>query len=59
MCLRLLAMCIPKLLQTVMDDDFNLGVLTMRTPEGVFETDFDIIIEIQNIETGDMKHEFN
>ena len=25
----------------VMDDDFNLGVLTMRTPEGVFETDFD------------------
>ena len=38
-CLRLLAMCIPKLLQTVMD--------------------VDIIIEIQNIETGDMKHEFN
>ena len=26
---------------TVMDEDFNLGVLTMRTPEGVFETDFD------------------
>ena len=26
---------------TVMDDDFNLGVLTMRTPEGVFVTDFD------------------
>ena len=26
---------------TVMDDEFNLGVLTMRTPEGVFETDFD------------------
>ena len=26
---------------TVMDDDFNLGVLTMRTLEGVFETDFD------------------
>lgn len=26
---------------TVMDADFNLGVLTMRTPEGVFETDFD------------------
>ncbi len=21
--------------------EFNLGVLTMRTPEGVFETDFD------------------
>ena len=26
---------------TVMDDDFNLGLLTMRTPEGVFVTDFD------------------
>ena len=26
---------------TVMDDEFNLGVLTMRTPEGVFEADFD------------------
>ena len=26
---------------TVMDDEDNLGVLTMRTPEGVFETDFD------------------
>ena len=26
---------------TVMDDEFNLGVLTMRTPEGVFETNFD------------------
>ena len=25
----------------VMDSEFNLGVLTMRTPEGVFETDFD------------------
>jgi len=25
----------------VMDDEFNLGVLTMRTPEGVFEADFD------------------
>jgi hypothetical protein len=24
-----------------MDSEFNLGVLTMRTPEGVFETDFD------------------
>lgn len=23
---------------TVMDDEFNLGVLTMRTPEGVFES---------------------
>ena len=26
---------------TVMDEEFHLGVLTMRTPEGVFETDFD------------------
>lgn len=26
---------------TVMDDEFNLGILTMKTPEGVFETDFD------------------
>ena len=26
---------------TVMDEEFNLGLLTMRTPEGVFETDFD------------------
>ena len=26
---------------TAMDDEFNLGVLTMRTPEGVFEADFD------------------
>ena len=26
---------------TIQDDDFNLGILTMRTPEGVFETDFD------------------
>lgn len=26
---------------TVMDNEFNLGVLTMRTPEGVFETNFD------------------
>ena len=26
---------------TVMDDEFNLGLLIMRTPEGVFETDFD------------------
>ena len=22
-------------------EEFNLGLLTMRTPEGVFETDFD------------------
>ena len=26
---------------TVMDDEFKLGILTMRTPEGVFETNFD------------------
>ncbi len=26
---------------SVMDDEFNLGILTMRTPEGVFETNFD------------------
>ena len=26
---------------TVRDEDFNLGILTMRTPEGVFEVDFD------------------
>ena len=26
---------------TIQDEDFNLGILTMRTLEGVFETDFD------------------
>ena len=26
---------------TIMDDEFNLGVLKMRTPEGVFDTDFE------------------
>lgn len=26
---------------TIMDEEFNLGVLTMRTPEGVFSVDFD------------------
>lgn len=26
---------------TIQDEDFNLGILTMRTPEGVFEVDFD------------------
>ena len=26
---------------TIQDDDFNLGILTMKTPEGVFEVDFD------------------
>lgn len=26
---------------TIMDEEFNLGLLTMRTPEGVFTADFD------------------
>ena len=26
---------------TIRDGDFNLGILTMRTPEGTFEVDFD------------------
>ena len=26
---------------TVMDDDFNLGLLTIRTLKGVYEVDFD------------------
>lgn len=26
---------------TVKDEEFNLGILTMKTPEGVFEADFD------------------
>lgn len=26
---------------TIQDEEFNLGILTMRTPEGVFEADFD------------------
>ena len=26
---------------TIQDEDFNLGILTMKTPEGVFEADFD------------------
>ena len=26
---------------TTLDEDFTLGLLTMRTPEGVFETNFD------------------
>ena len=25
---------------TINDEDFNLGVLTMKTPEGTFEVDF-------------------
>ncbi len=26
---------------TIMDDEFNLGLLTMHTPEGEFSADFD------------------
>lgn len=26
---------------TIQDEEFNLGLLIMRTPEGVFEADFD------------------
>lgn len=26
---------------TIMDDEFNLGVLTMKTPEGEYQVDFD------------------
>ena len=26
---------------TINDEDFNLGVLTMKTPERTFEVDFD------------------
>ena len=26
---------------TVKDEEFNLGILTMKSPEGVFEADFD------------------
>ena len=26
---------------TIDDEEFNLGILTMRTPEGTFEADFD------------------
>ena len=26
---------------TVMDEEFNLGILTMRAPEGIFMVDFD------------------
>lgn len=26
---------------TIMDEEFNLGVLTMRTPSGVYQVDFD------------------
>lgn len=26
---------------TIMDEEFNLGLLTMRTPEGTFTVDFD------------------
>lgn len=26
---------------TIMDEDFNLGILKIKTPEGVYEVDFD------------------
>lgn len=26
---------------TIQDEDFNLGILRMKTPEGTFEADFD------------------
>ncbi len=26
---------------TIMDEEFNLGMLTMRTPEGIYQTNFD------------------
>lgn len=26
---------------TIMEEEFNLGLLTMRTPEGVYQADFD------------------
>ena len=26
---------------TIQDDEFNLGLLTIRTPEGIYQTDFD------------------
>ena len=26
---------------TIQDDVFNLGLLTIRTPEGIYQTDFD------------------
>ena len=26
---------------TIMEEEFNLGLMTMRTPEGVFTVDFD------------------
>ena len=26
---------------TVLDSDFDLGILTIRTPQGIFEVDFD------------------
>ena len=26
---------------TIQDENFNLGILTMKTPEGVFKADFD------------------
>ena len=26
---------------TIQDENFNLGILTMKTPEGVYQADFD------------------
>ena len=26
---------------TILDENFNLGILTMKTPEGVYQADFD------------------
>ena len=39
---------------TIRDEDFNLGVLTMKTPEGTFEVDFDAQIYLGfNLLTGE------
>ena len=39
---------------TIRDEDFNLGVLTMKTPEGTFEVDFDVQIYLGfNLLTGE------
>ena len=38
----------------IRDEDFNLGVLTMKTPEGTFEVDFDAQIYLGfNLLTGE------
>ena len=31
---------------TIQDEGFNLGILTMRPPDGVFQTEFDDLISI-------------